>query len=177
MIKLRHLLKEWSEKDTGPKRWFKPYGDKYTEYEKATNHGNKEHKTRPLKENNPLAELDAQAELEDIVRGMSINSYAALEAELAIEPEDANAMMNWIYSLNDVEAKAMIRRIKNKDFGLWESKRINEVKPFVDKHLQRKHDGSKDGLVYIILKEMYYILYIAIMVNLLQLILKHKQFH
>ena len=25
------------EIDPGPKRWFKPYGDKYTEYEKATN--------------------------------------------------------------------------------------------------------------------------------------------
>ena len=145
MLKLKHLLKEWDHKHVGPKRWFKPYGDKYTEFEKATNHTNKE----PIKENNPLAELDAQAELEDLVRGMSINSYAALEAEIAIEPEDANAMMNWIYSLNDVEAKAMVRRIKNKDFGLYESKRINEVRPFVDKKLQQKHDGSRDGLVYL----------------------------
>ena len=40
MIKLKDLLKEgsgFSEVDPGPKRWFKPYGDKYTEYEKATN--------------------------------------------------------------------------------------------------------------------------------------------
>jgi len=50
MIKLKHILKEWAEQDPGPKRWFKPYGDKYTEYEKATNHGNKEYKTKPLKE-------------------------------------------------------------------------------------------------------------------------------
>ena len=145
MLKLKHLLKEWDHKHVGPKRWFKPYGDKYTEFEKATNHTNKE----PIKENNPLAELDAQAELEDLVRGMSINSYAALEAEIAIEPEDANAMMNWIYSLNDVEAKAMVRRIKNKDFGLYESKRINEVRPFVDKKLQQKHDGSRDGFILV----------------------------
>ena len=44
MIKLKHLLKEWSEQNTGPKRWFKPYGDKYTEYEKATTKGLKEGK-------------------------------------------------------------------------------------------------------------------------------------
>ena len=41
MKKLKQLakdvLKEWKEKDPGPKRWFKPYGDKYTEYEKSTN--------------------------------------------------------------------------------------------------------------------------------------------
>ena len=40
MIKLKDLLKEGSgffKVDPGPKRWFKPYGDKYTEYEKATN--------------------------------------------------------------------------------------------------------------------------------------------
>jgi hypothetical protein len=42
MIKLKNILKEWSEVNTGPKRWFKPYGDKYTEFEKATNHTNKE---------------------------------------------------------------------------------------------------------------------------------------
>jgi len=27
-------LKEWTDTDIGPKRWSKPYGDKYTEYEK-----------------------------------------------------------------------------------------------------------------------------------------------
>ena len=40
MIKLKKLLKEGSgfhKVDPGPKRWFKPYGDKYTEYEKSTN--------------------------------------------------------------------------------------------------------------------------------------------
>ena len=40
MIKLKDLLKEGSgffKIDPGPKRWFKPYGDKYTEYEKSTN--------------------------------------------------------------------------------------------------------------------------------------------
>ena len=39
-IKLKDLLRESSgffKQDTGPKRWFKPYGDKYTEFEKATN--------------------------------------------------------------------------------------------------------------------------------------------
>ena len=47
MIKLKDLLKEgsgFSEVDPGPKRWFKPYGDKYTEYEKATNKDLKEGK-------------------------------------------------------------------------------------------------------------------------------------
>lgn len=47
MIKLKDLLKEGSgffKVDPGPKRWFKPYGDKYTEYEKATNKGLKEGK-------------------------------------------------------------------------------------------------------------------------------------
>jgi len=41
MKKLKQLakdvIKEWKEQDPGPKRWFKPYGDKYTEYEKSTN--------------------------------------------------------------------------------------------------------------------------------------------
>lgn len=38
MIKLKHiLLNEWGYVDPGPKRNFKPYGDKYTEFEKATN--------------------------------------------------------------------------------------------------------------------------------------------
>jgi len=36
MIKLKDILNEWSETHTGPKRWFKPYGDKYTEYERAS---------------------------------------------------------------------------------------------------------------------------------------------
>ena len=35
MIKLKNILNEWSKVDSGPKRWFKPYGDKYTEFEKA----------------------------------------------------------------------------------------------------------------------------------------------
>tara|TARA_R110002051_G_scaffold322224_1_gene412157 strand:+ start:1308 stop:1736 length:429 start_codon:yes stop_codon:yes gene_type:complete len=43
MIKLKNILKEWSEVDPGPKRWFKPYGDKYTAYEKATNKSLKEY--------------------------------------------------------------------------------------------------------------------------------------
>ncbi len=45
MIKLKDILKESSgfySTDPGPKRWFKPYGDKYTEYEKATNKSLKE---------------------------------------------------------------------------------------------------------------------------------------
>ena len=46
MKKLKQLakdvLKEWKEKNPGPKRWFKPYGDKYTEYEKSTNKSLKE---------------------------------------------------------------------------------------------------------------------------------------
>lgn len=37
MIKLKDILKEWAEVDTGPKRWGKPVTDKYTEFEKATN--------------------------------------------------------------------------------------------------------------------------------------------
>ena len=46
MKKLKQLakdvLKEWKEQDPGPKRWFKSYGDKYTEYEKSTNKDLKE---------------------------------------------------------------------------------------------------------------------------------------
>jgi len=43
MIKLKDILNEWSEQDPGPKRWFKPYGDKYTEYEKSTTKSLKEY--------------------------------------------------------------------------------------------------------------------------------------
>ena len=112
MIKLKDILKEWSEKDTGPKRWFKPYGDKYTEWEKHTNHTNKE----PIKENNPLEEFDGNQELYDLVRGMSINAYSALSAELGIQNEDVEEMSNWIFDLSHTETAAMIRRIKNKEF-------------------------------------------------------------
>ena len=52
MKKLKQLakdvLKEWKEQDPGPKRWFKSYGDKYTEYEKSTNKSLKENKTKPF---------------------------------------------------------------------------------------------------------------------------------
>lgn len=61
-------------------------------------------------------------ELVDIVRGMAINAYAALAAEIPLsDPEDANEMMEWIYSLSDGEAMGMVRRIKAGDFGLYES--------------------------------------------------------
>ena len=43
MIKLKDLIQEWTEQSAGPKRWFKPYGDKYTEYEKSTNKSLKEY--------------------------------------------------------------------------------------------------------------------------------------
>ena len=46
MKKLKQLakdvLRDFKEVDPGPKRWFKPYGDKYTEYEKSTNKSLKE---------------------------------------------------------------------------------------------------------------------------------------
>ena len=46
MKKLKQLakdvLKEWKEQDPGPKRWFKSYCHKYTEYEKSTNKSLKE---------------------------------------------------------------------------------------------------------------------------------------
>ena len=48
MIKLKDILKEWGVVDSGPKRWFKPYGDKYTEWEKHTNHTNKEQKVEAI---------------------------------------------------------------------------------------------------------------------------------
>ena len=46
MIKLKDIIKENSgyyPTDPGPKRWFKPYGDKYTAYEKSTNKSLKEY--------------------------------------------------------------------------------------------------------------------------------------
>ena len=42
MIKLKDILNEWSEIDTGPKRWGIKWKEKYTEFEKATNKSLKE---------------------------------------------------------------------------------------------------------------------------------------
>jgi len=36
MIKLKDILNEWGIVDPGPKRWFKPYSQKGTDYERAT---------------------------------------------------------------------------------------------------------------------------------------------
>ena len=63
MVKLKNILKEWTEKSTGPKRWFKPYGDKYTEYEKATN--------KDLKEDNKKENLEDSCSLWDMCECMT----------------------------------------------------------------------------------------------------------
>ena len=80
-------------------------------------------KSQPIDDGvNPLDDFDGNNELYDLVSGMAIDAYGALAADIPLEDQnDPNAMKDWIYSLNDVEAGQMIRRIKNKDFGLYES--------------------------------------------------------
>ena len=66
-----------NEVDTGPKRNFKPYGDKYTEYEKATNKDLKEvdqldqafNDAKPVEE----AAKDKKQELIDLVKAAELN--------------------------------------------------------------------------------------------------------
>ncbi len=79
MKKLKQLakdvLKEWKEKDPGPKRWFKPYGDKYTEYEKSTN--------KSLQEGTKAYELgDTWSNDFDYVGMLKVGSQATYEMGL-----------------------------------------------------------------------------------------------
>ena len=71
----KDVLKEWKEKDPGPKRWFKPYGDKYTEYEKSTN--------KSLKEGTKAYELgDTWSNDFDYVGMLKVGSQATYEMGL-----------------------------------------------------------------------------------------------
>ena len=79
MKKLKQLakdvIKEWKEKDPGPKRWFKPYGDKYTEYEKSTN--------KSLQEGTKAYELgDTWSNDFDYVGMLKVGSQATYEMGL-----------------------------------------------------------------------------------------------
>ena len=79
MKKLKQLakdvLKEWKEQDPGPKRWFKSYGDKYTEYEKSTN--------KSLKEGTKAYELgDTWSNDFDYVGMLKVGSQATYEMGL-----------------------------------------------------------------------------------------------
>ena len=79
MKKLKQLakdvLKEWKENDPGPKRWFKPYGDKYTEYEKSTN--------KSLQEGTKAYELgDTWSNDFDYVGMLKVGSQATYEMGL-----------------------------------------------------------------------------------------------
>jgi hypothetical protein len=69
MIKLKHLLKEWAIQHTGPKRWGKPMGDKYTDYEKSTN---KKLKEADIPEFSTKAE-SIEYELDKIAKGVSVS--------------------------------------------------------------------------------------------------------
>jgi len=79
MKKLKQLakdvIKEWKEQDPGPKRWFKPYGDKYTEYEKSTN--------KSLKEGTKAYELgDLYSDDFDYVGMLKVGSQATYDMGL-----------------------------------------------------------------------------------------------
>jgi len=83
MIKLKHLLKEGSgffKVDPGPKRWFKPYGDKYTEYEKATNKSLKE-----AKGNNMYDDVLTLKRSFDIFKQQSPDLYKELDAKFKVK--------------------------------------------------------------------------------------------
>ena len=71
MIKLKNLLIEAAgdghlEIDPGPKRWYKPYGDKYTEYEKATNKDLKEDNKKEIRFDLVMSD-EAYDELFDLI--------------------------------------------------------------------------------------------------------------
>ena len=83
MIKLKNLLKEGSgfhKVDPGPKRWFKPYGDKYTEYEKATNKSLKE-----AKGNNMYDDVLTLKRSFDIFKQQSPDLYRELDAKFKVK--------------------------------------------------------------------------------------------
>ena len=83
MIKLKNLLKEGSgfhKVDPGPKRWFNPYGDKYTEYEKATNKSLKE-----AKGNNMYDDVLTLKRSFDIFKQQSPDLYKELDAKFKVK--------------------------------------------------------------------------------------------
>ena len=69
--------------DTGPKRWSKPYGEKYTEYEKATNPDLKEvdqldqafHDAKPVED---LTEQKKQTDTEVLHENFFAIAFAAI---------------------------------------------------------------------------------------------------
>ena len=70
--------------DPGPKRNFKPYGDKYTEFEKATNHTNKE----PIKEvkgNSMYDDILALKRSFGIFKQQSPDLYKQLDAKFKVK--------------------------------------------------------------------------------------------
>jgi hypothetical protein len=92
MIKLKKLLSEWSKQNTGPKRWFKPYGDKYTEFEKATNHTNKE----PIKE----AEMNEGPMNDPALKSLRIKSKGEYFPKISqwweYDPDDVMRFIYWM---------------------------------------------------------------------------------
>jgi len=75
--------------DPGPKRWYKPYGDKYTEYEKATN--------KNLKEVDQLDQAFHDAELvDDSKKKHSIEEYNFLSNQLLTEGYTKSDLINVI---------------------------------------------------------------------------------
>tara|TARA_R110002050_G_scaffold47199_2_gene110363 strand:- start:729 stop:1148 length:420 start_codon:yes stop_codon:yes gene_type:complete len=102
MIKLKDILREGSgffKQDSGPKRWFKPYGDKYTEYEKATN---KRLKEADIPEFSTKAE-SIEYEMNKIEKGVSIS-----------EREPGRYRARWSYArrpLSPTDWKASLKLI------------------------------------------------------------------
>jgi len=131
MIKLKDILKEWSEIDTGPKRWGIKWKEKYTEFEKATN---KELKEAGIPEFSTKAE-SIEYEMNKIEKGVSISErepgkYRARwpHARRELSPADWNASLKLIINAGGKIDKEWTRNDYEKN---WEPEEPAEWVPSI----------------------------------------------
>ena len=128
MIKLKNLLIEAAgdghlEVDPGPKRWYKPYGDKYTEYEKATNKDLKEDNKKEIRFDLVMSD-EAYDELFDLI-ARYVEDPDDVEKELdRYDAAGFDSMSNMVTANLD----------RDKDYITWKKKYgikegINEALP------------------------------------------------
>jgi len=143
MIKLKQLLEGsgFYVSDPGPKRWFKPYGDKYTAYEKATNKSLKEFRpsgkiTGEPADEQGLSEERIVADMKEITgQGVSVSSKEQwfwrvkfTYTKREIPTSDWNAAIKHIETVYNAE---ILENTKNDYEANWEPEEPAEWVPTI----------------------------------------------
>jgi hypothetical protein len=90
--------------------------------------------------NEPEGKDPHHEELVALVRELDPNEYEVFAFDAEVDAEDANEMMNWIYSLTDSEVKDEISKLK----GINEDKLIAIKEDNFDARLKAKLDISDE---------------------------------